>query len=42
MLCGGVAACHIYGMCTVRCVECDLALANNTHNIYITRCHTTA
>jgi len=22
MLCGGVAACHMYGMCTVRCVEC--------------------
>jgi len=23
MLGGGVAACHGYGMCTVRCVECD-------------------
>jgi len=23
MLCGGVAACHRYGMCTVRWVECD-------------------
>ena len=22
MLCGGVAACHRYGMCTVCCVEC--------------------
>ena len=22
MLCGGVAACHRYGMCTARCVEC--------------------
>jgi len=22
MLCGGMA-CHSYGMCTVRCVECD-------------------
>ena len=23
MLCGGVAACHRYGVCTVRLVECD-------------------
>ena len=23
MLCGGVAACRRYGVCTVRCVECD-------------------
>ena len=23
MLCGGVAACHGYGVFTVRCVECD-------------------
>ena len=23
MLRGGVAACHRYGVCTVRCVECD-------------------
>ena len=23
VLCGGVAACHRYGVCTVRCVECD-------------------
>ena len=23
MLFGGVAACHRYGMCTVRCVECE-------------------
>ena len=23
MLCDGVAACHRYGVCTVRCVECD-------------------
>ena len=23
MLCGGLAACHRHGMCTVRCVECD-------------------
>ena len=23
MLCGGVAVCHKYGMCTMRCVECD-------------------
>ena len=23
MLCGGVASCHRYGMCTVRCVECE-------------------
>jgi len=23
MLCGGVAACHRYGVCTVRCVEFD-------------------
>ena len=22
MLCGGVAALHRYGMCTVRCVDC--------------------
>ena len=22
MLCGGVAACHRYGVCTVGCVEC--------------------
>ena len=22
MLCGGVAACHTYGMCNVRCVHC--------------------
>jgi len=22
MLCGGVAACYRYGVCTVRCVEC--------------------
>jgi len=22
MLCGGVTACHRYGVCTVRCVEC--------------------
>jgi len=28
MLCGGVAACQWYGMCTVRCVECD------THHTY--------
>ena len=21
MLCGGVAACHSYGMCTVRCTQ---------------------
>ena len=23
MLCGGVASCHRYGVCTVRCVECE-------------------
>ena len=23
MLCGGVAACRKYGVCTVRCVGCD-------------------
>ena len=23
MLCGGAAACHRYGVCTVGCVECD-------------------
>ena len=23
MLCGGVEACHRYGVCTVGCVECD-------------------
>ena len=23
MLCSGVAACHRYGACTVRCVECE-------------------
>jgi len=23
VLCGGVAACHGYGVCAVRCVECD-------------------
>ena len=23
MLCGGVAACGRYGVCTVRCVDCD-------------------
>ena len=22
MLCGGVAACRMYGVCTVRCAEC--------------------
>jgi len=24
VLCSGVAACHRYGVCTVRCVECDV------------------
>ena len=24
MLCSGVAACRRYGVCTVRCVECEL------------------
>jgi len=34
MLCGGVAACHGYGVCTVRCVECvALNTANSTHTI---------
>ena len=28
MLSGGVAARHVYGVCTVRCVECD-----STHKI---------
>ena len=23
VLCGGVAACYRYGVCTVRCVECE-------------------
>jgi len=23
MLCGGVVACHVYGVCAVRCVQCD-------------------
>ena len=23
VLCGGVAACYRYDVCTVRCVECD-------------------
>jgi len=26
VLCSGVAACHRYGVCTVRCVECDYIL----------------
>ena len=30
MLCGGVAACHKYGMCTVRCVARNIA--NSTHS----------
>ena len=24
VLCGGVAACHKYGVCTVGCVECGV------------------
>ena len=43
MLWGGVAACHRYGMFTVRCVECDaLNTAHSTHTIPMTCCHTTA
>ena len=30
MLCDGVAACHWYGVCIVRCVECELRVALNT------------
>jgi len=32
MLCGGVAACHRCGVCTVRCAECvALSTAHSTH-----------
>ena len=33
MLCGGVAACLRYGLCTVRCFESRLNTANSTHTI---------
>ena len=32
-LCGGVAACHRYVMCTVGCVECGSHLAQRTVHI---------
>ena len=35
MLWVGVAACHRYGRCTVRCVECD-RVALNTANSFFT------
>jgi len=36
MLCGGVAACHRYGMCTVCCVGCDCTQHSQqyTHHTY--------
>ena len=36
MLCGGVAAYHRYGLCTVRCVEYSTMIKKNTRgSIYL-------
>jgi len=40
MLYGAVAACHRYGMCTVRCV--DSHSTQRTVHIPMACCHTTA
>ena len=40
MLCGGVAACHRYGLCTGRCVECDTQHSEQyTYHAYDTLPH---